>query len=196
MGYRGSCEYRGVRPDGGNEDLSVHDLRGVKVEHLPHSFCVYVPEPTLGFSAIDAIWFVNKTNRCVMDMRMLVCFDQFHLPCNLIHFMQKLASAILASDEGIRFTSGASEREEGYGVRINVTADLAPEDELSDVATRAGAIVLECYKRRVQEVLTDGKSNMPTGPGVIRWWTKEFIVPLATSGVLGGLITWLISRAG
>lgn len=132
----------------------------------------------------------------MMEMQMAIYFDQFHLPCNLIPFMQKLATAIHASDRSVRFTSGIAEREESVGMRLSVTTELAAGDDLVDVATRAGAIVLECYKRQVQQVLADGKTYASDEPSVVRWWTKEFIVPLATSGVLGGLIAWLISKAG
>jgi hypothetical protein len=73
---------------------------------------------------------------------------------------------------------------------------MAVGDDLADVATRAGAIRPRTLQATSAASLADGKPYTSAEPSVVRWWTKEFIVPLATSGVLGSLNAWLISGAG
>ncbi|MBA4341660.1 MAG: hypothetical protein C0423_05845 [Methylibium sp.] len=198
--FRIAAEALGMKPDGHNADLTVHDLCGVKAADLPDSLHLTVGDPRLGFSAIDSLSVQTDRGRCTLMLSLHSTYDQFHLPCNLIQFMDRLAAVILASSAKVSFHTSKAAREEFVGIRIEAGIDLSPVDDLGKVAIDAAAQVLDCYKALVSEILAEAKHAAEMArrsgrePGAVRWWTKEFIVPLATSGVLGGLAAWLIAR--
>jgi hypothetical protein len=203
LDHRWSTESLGCKPDGYDVEFSAYHLRGVRGSDLPPDLSLFTHAPRLVFSAIDYLGVLTTHGRLTMEVSMFLAHDQFHLPCNLIHFMDRLAAQILTSPGTVTFDSSKAQREEFIGVRISATLGLQPIDDLEASAIAAAQQILICYRHLVRDVLAEsqsdrmaspGESGAPERTGAVRWWTKEFVVPLATSGVLGAVAMWVLGR--